>query len=103
MMISAFVAEDETIVAITSDLPDRQNLPEWLRTLEATYSQVAGVPLPVWEEMKKRAALLFLNACTKQMIEMNAVDALQLYRLIDLYKEDLEAIVYGQLEGDSEV
>ena len=102
-MISAFVAEDETIIVITSDLPDQQNLPEWLRTLEAMYSQIAGVSLPVWEEMKKRAALLFVNARTKQMIEMNAVDALQLYRLIDLYKKDLEAIVCDQLERDSEV
>jgi hypothetical protein len=95
--------DDGTIIAITAaGLADQQQLPVGLLTFLQTYSQVAGGPVPAWEDMEKEAAVLFVNARTKHIGRMSAVDALSLYRLLDLYKEVLEAIVYDQLEKDSE-
>jgi hypothetical protein len=96
---------DGTLIAITASLPDDpRNLPPGLRTLVETYARVAGVPLPAaWEDMKRGGALLLVNARTKQLLKMDAVDALALYRLIDRHKEDLDAIVYDQLERDAGV
>ena len=97
-MDKTFVANDGTIIAVLplSDRPTTDMLP----FLQA-YSQMAG-PLPTLKKMKEGAPVLFgVNGRSKQLFGLNAVDALTLLRLLDLSKEDLDMMVYHQLERDS--
>ena len=99
-MDNPMVTDDGTRIAILSG--EQHTTPEsaGIQTFRHAYSQLTDESLPPWETV---SGLVCIHPGTKQRLLMDASTALELFRFLDLYKEDLEMMVYDQLEQESEV
>ena len=98
-MDNPLVTDDGTRIALLSG--EQHTTPEsaGMQTFRHAYSQLTDESLPPWETV---SGLVCIHPETKQRLLMNANTALALARFLDLYKEDLETMVYAQLEHESE-